>query len=423
MTRNPIEDYQEFSGVFLNGLLNAHDNEAIVSGCTPSKGTGDFEVDIASGTVLVGGKQVDVNAQTVTVSDASALGTGEARVDIITINSSGTAAVTEGTGDTSPVAPDIPSTESLCSMVVVQNGDTSLSSSSIFDYRVLSSGDVTPLYGDESDGSITDSANATRGGILEVTDYTLESGNTLTVDTADGFLIIQATNSIDISGTINGDGAAANGGANGGGTDPAENGGTGAFVPQQTGGAGGSGPDNNGGDGGDGDTGTPTHQTVNKAAPFTLIQHLRDGSGDAGAGGGGGGDGGAGTTGNGSDGSFPGGGGGAASDTDGSAAENGGTGGDGGALVFLVAPTVSISGTITCDGTDGGAGDDGEAPAGGGGGGSGGVIIALAPDLTNTGTFSTAGGSGGAAGTDTGDGNESAGAGANGASGFTYTRV
>lgn len=70
---------------------------AVVSGCAPSDGASDLAVDIASGSIYVGGSEVSVAAQTVTVT----AGQTDPRKDTIWLDDTGTAQVTTG----NPAAP------------------------------------------------------------------------------------------------------------------------------------------------------------------------------------------------------------------------------------------------------------------------------------------------------------------------------
>jgi hypothetical protein len=265
------------------------------------------------------------------------------------------------------------------------------------------------LFSDGSDGAITDSADTTRDGVLTPTTYTLQAGNTVTVGSK-GYLIIVASESITIDGSID---------ANYVGADPS--GGNADIVPLGTGGSGGSGSeyagtDSHGDPGGDGDTNTPftNRDLVRTGHVDKLMEIIATQTGCAGAAGG---DGGYGfsdfvTSKNGGDGSPPGGGG--AGGTYGISSSNdnpnvgaaGGTGGQGGGYVILVAPKITITGTITADGEDGTDGtvdtgydyDTGNVTCsgGGGGGGSGGLIGIMTASLSESGaTYSVSKGQGG----------------------------
>jgi hypothetical protein len=75
----------------------------------------------------------------------------------------------------------------------------------------------------------------------------------------------------------------------------------------------------------------------------------------------------------------------------------GGAGGSGG-VVFLAAPQIVNTGTISANGANGGAGGSGFAGGGGGGAGSGGIVAMIYRVLSDTGTTQASGGTGGAAG-------------------------
>lgn len=145
MTRNPQSDGAFVHAALVNAILNGHDTEGIVSGCTPSVGSGDWDVDVASGTVVSDG-EASVSAQTASLtapSNDADLDSGEARADLVTLDSSGTVQVQEGTaasGNKEPVAPDIPNGQVLVAFVFVDGDATSLSSSDVFDYRVIYDG-------------------------------------------------------------------------------------------------------------------------------------------------------------------------------------------------------------------------------------------------------------------------------------------
>lgn len=148
MTRNPAKDNEQLSAAYFSADSNALDREAIIDGAAPSAGAGSWDVDIASGRVLVNGTKASIGSQTVTISDASALTSGETRVDLITVDNTGTASATAGTAAADPVAPDIPSGEVLIAVAIVQDGDSSLVGDSIKDYRALLELDAEDLSGE-----------------------------------------------------------------------------------------------------------------------------------------------------------------------------------------------------------------------------------------------------------------------------------
>ena len=216
------------------------------------------------------------------------------------------------------------------------------------------------------EGSVTISGNQALNGVHFYTDFTLNSGITITPANDSRFLAIYATGTITINGTI-----AANGAGNPGAASPTGAGLAGSNGTDQPAGSGGSGNGggNAGGSGGDvyihGCQISSGNTQVSGGAIPLLPLPLALG----GAGGGSGGDG---STG------------------------NGGAGGDGGASIILVAPTVVLAATATLN-TSGANGSAGTAANGGGGGGGGaGNIYILCHSFTDSGaTITQAGGNGG----------------------------
>ncbi len=305
--------------------------------------------------------------------------------------------------------------------------------------NVITSKDILQPFGDSVDGSITDSSNKTRGGVLRTSDYTLEAGNTLSIDK---LLIIHAQDKITINGTIDAKGSGGVGGSGGssdsGGSDDAGDGGDGenAIIrPTGTGGSGGSGGSydgisgGNGGDGGDGKDRAIKYEEQFEYLPtvsiYTLIREtsLSPKIG-AGAGGGGGAkshdefeiDNVSGANGN-----YPSGGGGGGIHQNVEAIPSGSAGGNGGGAIILCAPTIEINGTIDASGEDGEDGvDDEHAGSGAGGGGNGGLIAYIYRNTIDRSSAieNVSAGSGGVGGTDTTDGDSDGGDGANGESGW-----
>ena len=96
---------------------------------------------------------------------------------------------------------------------------------------------------------------------------------------------------------------------------------------------------------------------------------------------------------------FPGsGGGGGGGDSNEALIGDGQDGGGGGGIIFIMADTVTNSGTISSNGAAGLAGGDDLDPFGASGGGSGGSIMVQANNFTNSATFTASGGAGGAVG-------------------------
>ncbi len=80
-----------------------------------------------------------------------------------------------------------------------------------------------------------------------------------------------------------------------------------------------------------------------------------------------------------------------------STANYAGAGGHGGGFVALFSATsITVTGTLTCDGSDGDDAVSDEGEVGGGGAGSGGTLYLVAPTLALSGTVTSEGGSGGA---------------------------
>lgn len=198
--------------------------------------------------------------------------------------------------------------------------------------------------------------------------YTLASGATLFNTAGNGSIIIRATGTCTIAGTIN--------------TSP--------NVPGQTGI---TGDGDFGGGGGGGGGGTHAGNAGNNTQVIPNIPIVNGGAG--GKAGGGNGQAGKSTTtvqyqmflSNGSD--WPGGG-----AIGGRGASSGGAAGQGGAPVIIVCNTINFTGTINVSGGNGGNAPASNTGAGGGGGG-GYVVLAAKTYTADTGTIITNGGAGG----------------------------
>lgn len=139
MVRNGFGDNRPLWAAELNALQSAPGSFGVVDGCTPTEGTGDWDVDVASGTVRVDGTgDVSVSGQTVDLADPTGgMNSGETRVVLVTVDASGTASDTAGTAATNPASPDIPTDEVLVAVVVVAAADASISDSDLYDPRVV----------------------------------------------------------------------------------------------------------------------------------------------------------------------------------------------------------------------------------------------------------------------------------------------
>jgi len=251
------------------------------------------------------------------------------------------------------------------------------------------------------EGSLTVSGNGNYSGIHFYTDFTLNSSVTMTVPAGTGRLVIVATGTITINGTISASGAALSGSCSGNSNAP---GNAGYQGTSQAGGGGGGSSDGNAGGaggavvvhgltvqaGGTAGVGTGGNATAISGSSCRDILAYLDSWGGASGGSGGGCAG----------------------------PVTGATGGAGGGVIVLIAPTVVLAATATlnasgANGSGGGAAGGGGPWAGSGGGGGGGAVIIVTRSFTDNGaTFTVSGGTGASS---SGGG---AGAGGNGAAGI-----
>ena len=231
------------------------------------------------------------------------------------------------------------------------------------------------------EGDTTISASQVLEGIHYYKNFTLDAGDTLTMSSGAQRLIIYATDTITINGTIN----TASGGAAGGTGTVGAAGSTGSSGFSQPGGGGGGneGAAQTGGSGGGvflhsmrlqaggaGSTGVGTAGSTQSGASLQIS------SIDSICGGGGGGAGGGGTA-------------------------AGATGGRGGGSIVLCAPTIILgaASALTTSGSSGGASDNSATANGAGGGGGAGNIYLFCQTYTDNGcVFTMSGGAGGADG-------------------------
>ncbi len=118
-------------------LLLGHQRTGVLSGCAVSEdpSTPDMTVDVTVGEVVETGEQITVSAQlnnTVTAADGT-----NPRIDLVTVNGSGTVVVTAGTAAAQPVAPAIPATSVPLAFLYVPTSDTSIADNQITDKRVF----------------------------------------------------------------------------------------------------------------------------------------------------------------------------------------------------------------------------------------------------------------------------------------------
>ena len=161
------EDQAEPDSVDFEILLDAHQLTGVVSGCAVTEsGTPAQTVDVAAGVVRLLGKTITASAQTDKAVTA-ANGTNP-RIDLISINSSGTAVVTAGTAAAQPVLPDIPASSVPLATLYVPANDNVHGDAQINDKRVFipaaSAGEyATARTLDETDNVVNmDSSGATR---------------------------------------------------------------------------------------------------------------------------------------------------------------------------------------------------------------------------------------------------------------------
>lgn len=172
-TQNPLSDPDNVSAAFFNAQNSALDGTAIESGCAPSVGAGNWDVDVAGGTVIHDETESSFNSDTTTLNSSDT----SDRVDLVTIDNNGNLGNTTGTAASEPNAPDIPSNHVLVAAVYVRGGSSNLVSSDIFDYRCFinrgsGSGLSADLWDDHDtpndiDGNEFSGGNGSAGQVLQ----------------------------------------------------------------------------------------------------------------------------------------------------------------------------------------------------------------------------------------------------------------
>jgi len=338
-------------------------------------------------------------------------------------------------------------------------GDGNISDGEVADESFLNS---PMIFGDGSDGSYTSGNNLSAGVVYNFSDFTLNSGDTMTVASTPQKepIIVKVQGNVTIDGSVDLKGVGPTGGGGQGGNGmaghgdassmeenwkdmyrsnsssnnvsfPAQNyhpnyrynpmGGSGAFQSSKE-------ADNDAGYF-PGDGGTRAPKMIRDFKPYMLpcnISHILPG-----AGGGGSAPGDAGTSGGDTVGG-PGGGGGASAVSNGGNGSNGGnypgtsstgpngvSGGDGGgAIIFLVGGDLTLNGTIDVRGQNGqdgnNSGSNSPGSGGGGGGGGGTAVLIYKGSLSDSGSKLASGGSGGAGGSSNYANGGSGGSGGNG---------
>lgn len=133
---NPLDDNTTLWAAFVNALANAHGAGGIINGCSISKGSGDWDIDMTAGDITEGDVMASVTSGTVTLTQPSNdadMDAGESRIDLVHVDTSDTLSTTEGTAATDPASPDIPSSTVLVGFVHVANSDSTVADSDIID--------------------------------------------------------------------------------------------------------------------------------------------------------------------------------------------------------------------------------------------------------------------------------------------------
>lgn len=116
-------------------LTAGYADSGVIVGCAvTAQVSPDMTVAVAAGAVTVGTAHAAVTAGNVTIGTADAT---NPRIDLITVNSSGTKACTAGTAAAEPVLPAIPADSVVLAAVYVPANDTTIASNQIVDKRVM----------------------------------------------------------------------------------------------------------------------------------------------------------------------------------------------------------------------------------------------------------------------------------------------
>ena len=117
-------------------LLLGHQRTGVISGCAVTESSPAAQtVDVALGEVVETGEQISVSVQA-DVAVSAADGTNP-RIDLISINSSGTVVVTAGTPAAQPVLPAVPATSIPLATLYVAKDDNTHADNQINDKRVF----------------------------------------------------------------------------------------------------------------------------------------------------------------------------------------------------------------------------------------------------------------------------------------------
>lgn len=228
--------------------------------------------------------------------------------------------------------------------------------------------------GDGSDGDFRPTGNTTIAGLKQYRSVFIPEGITVTISR---WAILECQGSVVVKGTLTANGQGAAGGAAAGGAGSNE------CAYASAGGAGGRGNGSNTAAGGVGGRLNVSGLSKTDAAMYIYKNALI-------AFGGGGGSG-----------------------SNGQIGGEGGKGGAGGGCIYIIAPDVKITGSVTANGNAGGNGTEMVSVGGGGGGGGGGSVIIIANAITS-GMVTANGGTGGSS--------PGGGGGASGGAGIVYVK-
>ncbi len=147
----------------LQAMIAAYKQNGVLSGCgLTQSGSPDMNVVVAAGWIQIDGILYSVTGGNAAVGNNAS---GNPRIDLISVNSSGTITVTAGTASATPDAPEIPANNILLGLVYVANGETALTNDEIFNRQAL----ITPrsangiLFTDPTVAGLTNNLNHSTG--------------------------------------------------------------------------------------------------------------------------------------------------------------------------------------------------------------------------------------------------------------------
>ena len=120
-------------------LMAARGNQVVTGTGVTAQGTPDLTVAVAAGTVLAGGVVVAVGGGNIDLStEHGALTSGQAQFVFIHVNSSGTKSSTAGTAAVAgqQLPPDVPEDEVVLAQITLTEGDPTIDSVDIEDWRI-----------------------------------------------------------------------------------------------------------------------------------------------------------------------------------------------------------------------------------------------------------------------------------------------